>query len=332
MTITTRTHARAGLLGNPSDGYGGRTISIALSDFEARVSLSEADELVIDPGPGDRHVYGDLSRLLAGIAADGYPAGAAGLLAAAVKRFSDWCGDEGVALPERNFSLNCTTTIPRQVGLAGSSAIITSAMKALMQFYDVQIPIELLPTLILEAETLELGIEAGPQDRVIQVYGGCVYMDFEPALIETRGYGRYEPLDPALLPPLWLAWRRDHRKVSGQALGSLRARFEAGDGFVVGILNEIAALAREGRDILRKHDHGRLAELMDRNFDLRRRIMPIDEGDLRLIERARELGSAAKLTGSGGAILGLSPPSLPLSDLALNLGELGADVIEPRTG
>ena len=64
------------------------------------------------------------------------------------------------------------TNVPRQVGLAGSSAIITALWKALMVFYDVseeQIPLELQASLVLKVEQEELGIAAGLQDRVIQV-------------------------------------------------------------------------------------------------------------------------------------------------------------------
>lgn len=42
-------------------------------------------------------------------------------------------------------------------------------------------------------ETRELGINAGLQDRVIQAYGGLVYMDFSKENM-TRGHGQYEPL------------------------------------------------------------------------------------------------------------------------------------------
>lgn len=35
--ITSRVHARIGLLGNPSDGYNGKTISFALANFWAEV-------------------------------------------------------------------------------------------------------------------------------------------------------------------------------------------------------------------------------------------------------------------------------------------------------
>lgn len=45
------------------------------------------------------------------------------------------------------------------------------------------------PNLVLSAEE-ELGITAGLQDRVVQVYGGVVFMDFNRDHMQTWGYGR----------------------------------------------------------------------------------------------------------------------------------------------
>jgi glucuronokinase len=45
------------------------------------------------------------------------------------------------------------------------------------------------PNLVLSAEE-ELGITAGLQDRVVQVYGGVVYMDFDRDHMQAHGYGR----------------------------------------------------------------------------------------------------------------------------------------------
>jgi glucuronokinase len=54
------------------------------------------------------------------------------------------------------------------VGLAGSSAIIVATLRCLMEFYDVDIPPEVQPSLALSVERDELKIGAGLQDRVIQ--------------------------------------------------------------------------------------------------------------------------------------------------------------------
>ena len=42
---------------------------------------------------------------------------------------------------------------------------------------------------MLRAEE-ELGITAGLQDRVVQVYGGLVYMDFARESMQQLGHGR----------------------------------------------------------------------------------------------------------------------------------------------
>lgn len=64
-----------------------------------------------------------------------------------------------------------------QTGLSGSSAIVCAALSCLLDFYDLRhlIKVEVRPNLVLNAEK-ELGIVAGLQDRVAQVYGGLVYM------------------------------------------------------------------------------------------------------------------------------------------------------------
>lgn len=64
-----------------------------------------------------------------------------------------------------------------QTGLSGSSAIACAAFSCLLDFYNVRekIGVKIRPQLILNAEK-ELGIVAGLQDRVAQVYGGLVYM------------------------------------------------------------------------------------------------------------------------------------------------------------
>jgi glucuronokinase len=45
MLIKTHSYARAGLLGNPSDGYFGKTIAFTFSEFFAQVTMYETPEL-----------------------------------------------------------------------------------------------------------------------------------------------------------------------------------------------------------------------------------------------------------------------------------------------
>jgi glucuronokinase len=55
---------------------------------------------------------------------------------------------------------------------------------------------------------------------------------------------------------------------------------------------------------MQKNDFGRIHSLMNENFDLRRKVIPISSGNLEVVELARSTGASAKFTGSGGAIIG----------------------------
>ncbi len=328
MIIESRAYARAGLLGNPSDGYFGKTISITVKNFGAIVTLYETPELHIEESEAERSCFRNIYQLTESIRQNGYYGGRR-LIKAAIKKFSEYCDAESVRLPNRNFTIRYSTSIPRQVGLAGSSAIITSTMKALMSFYEVDIPQHLLSTLIWKVEKEELGILGGLQDRVIQVYEGCVYMDFEQNFLEKEGYGHYESLDPALLPKFYLAYKTDLSKVSGKVFNNLQERFEQKDPHTLKILGELADVARQGRDAILDRNHSLLNELIDHNFDLRCKILNISEPNLELVRVARSCGASAKFSGSGGAIIGMYHDNDTLNKLVVRLRDLNAKVIKP---
>ena len=187
MTIETNAFARAGFLGNPSDGYFGKIIAITVKDFQAKVLLQESYELMIQSHKDDIPVYKDMQELVRRVDLYGYYGGVR-LIQATIKKFFEYCQRHNIELDKKNFTIRYSSDIPRQLGLGGSSAIITAAIRALMEFYEVKIPLEILPTLILEAERDELGINAGFMDRVIQVYEGCVYMDLNRDIIEEEGH------------------------------------------------------------------------------------------------------------------------------------------------
>jgi len=71
-------------------------------------------------------------------------------------------------------------------------------------------------------------------------------------------------------------------------------------------MQAIARCAEAGREALRAGDEKRLGRLMNKNFDLRRRLFGeegLGQHNLALVEIARSAGLAAKLPGSGGAAL-----------------------------
>jgi len=321
-------YARAGLLGNPSDGYFGRTIAVSIKNFHARVELKENPELVIKTSEEDRLVYPHLSSLVEDINAYGYYGGVR-LIKAALKKFYEHSVKKKIDLGVQNFAVCYHSNIPRQLGLGGSSAIITAALRALMGFYGFDIPLKKLPSMILEAEREELGINAGFMDRVIQVYEGCVYMDLNKKIIESQGHGVYQKMDPRLLPSLYLAFNPNLGKVSGEVLNDIRMNYDKGDPFTIDTLNQIAEKAEKGKDAIEKKDYAFLRKLMDENFDLRSQIMRISQPNREMIDTARRCGASAKFAGSGGAIIGMYEKEEIFQNLKQELGEIRVKVIKP---
>lgn len=299
--------ARIGLLGNPSDGYGGRTLALAVDSFMATVELEpiEGNEIVVLPESVDLTRWTDPDDLVERIDRFGYGTGPQ-LLTAAIRTFIDVCDSVDRPRPG-GLRLRYRSSIPRQVGLAGSSAIVVAAMRCLAEFVDLEIPDEVLPSIALRVETEQLGITAGLQDRVVQTYGGLVSMDFGSMEVDGRfgvAHGDYEREDAEELPPLFVAYREMAAEPSGAYHATLRARFEAGDGLVRDTMRALAGLVVEGRAALRWGARDRFAELIGENMRLRRRLGPLPESQLDLVDAALALGVHSTFTGSGGAVVG----------------------------
>ena len=269
-------------MGNPSDGYGGRAIACAVRNFRVDVTC----------GP------------VGGVASAGRDRSPRRLLDASRRRFERYCRERAIPIRREHWDLDARSDIPFKVGLAGSSAIVTAAVRALMEFHEVAIPERELPGLILSVETDELGIQAGLMDRVAQVYGGVMYMDLAVERPETRGYADVRPLPPENLPPLFVAFRPDLAEGSEVVHSDLRRRFDAREPLVLDTMEELAMLADRARDLIEADRGGEIASLMHRNLELRDRVAPLSDGNRELAGCGRALGAGVKFAGSGGAVVG----------------------------
>jgi glucuronokinase len=303
MIIRTIAYPRAGLIGNPSDGYFGKTIAFAFRNYSAHIELWESPELELLPSRRDHSVFDSIVGLHEDVKKHGYYGGFR-LLKATVKAFYDYCGSRGIKLDNRNFTLRYRSDIPNRVGLAGSSALITACMRALMGFYNVVISRHSLANLVLSVENSELGIPAGLQDRVAQSYQGLVYMDFDRALMQARGYGRYENLDLALLPPVYVAFREDLSEGTEVYHNDLRTRWNRGEAEAVEAMKFWADLTTRFRAALQAGDRAEMHRLMDANFDKRASLYNVGDGNRDMVATARRTGASANFAGSGGAIVG----------------------------
>jgi len=291
-------YPRAAVIGNPSDGFFGKTIAFPFSNFHAEARLAESESIRI--GSSD---YANLEAFYQSYLQNGIDAENP-LISATLKRFYKHCQYQKAVLHDRGFCIQFDSDIPREVGLAGSSAIITAIIRTLLEYYDVTIPDRHLANLILEVETREMGISAGLQDRVVQAYESPVYMDFNESLMKVQGYGKYELLSPDLFQGFYIAYDTLGAEGSDVVHNNLRGRYDTGDVQVHQVMQNLSQLTDEFLDALKMGDQEKVAECMNRNFDLRQSICAISNRNLEMITLARSVGASAKFTGSGGAIIG----------------------------
>jgi glucuronokinase len=265
--------ARAALAGNPSDMYGGRTLAMVLRCFAASATarFAERDELG-PPGEGGEQ-----------------------LLAGALERFRRAFGvREPVAL-------GCTTSVPREVGLGGSSAIVIACTRALCALHRREFEPDELAAHALAVE-LDLGIAAGLQDRIVQAREALVAMNFG-----SEGRPLCEELDESLLPALVVAWHPEAAGPSGVAHAPLRERHSRGDPEVVNAIERLTTAAARAREALVDGDLKQFAECVDASYDERCRLMPVHTRVREMVDAVRNAGGSANSAGSGGAIVGTQP-------------------------
>jgi glucuronokinase len=328
MIIRTIAYPRAGLIGNPSDGYFGKTIAFAFRNFSAQIELWESPELELLPSRRDHSIFKGLESLHQDVKLHGYYGGFR-LLKAAAKAFYEHCQERGIALKKKNFTMRYKSDIPNRVGLAGSSALITACVRGLLSFYEVGISRHSLANLVLRVENNELGIPAGLQDRVAQSYQGVVFMDFDRRLMEERGYGNYESIDPAKLPPLFIAYREDLSEGTEVYHNDLRARWVRGDKDVLDAIKFWADLTVEFREAVEAGDVTAMHRAINANFDKRASLYDVGEGNRDMVMTARRIGASAKFAGSGGAIVGIYDDEAMFARIAEAFAPKGIRVIKP---
>ena len=94
MIITTKAFPRAAFVGNPSDGYHGKTIALAFKNFSAHVTLYHTPDIEIAPNTRDQSSF---KSLVMDVNRYGYYGGVR-LIKAAVKKFAEHCSNSGISL------------------------------------------------------------------------------------------------------------------------------------------------------------------------------------------------------------------------------------------
>jgi glucuronokinase len=330
MIIRKVAYPRAALIGNPSDGYHGKTIAFVFKNYAAKVELYETPELEILSGRRDDNRFNSLDALSEDITLYGYYGGVR-LMKAAAKKFNEYCKSNNIKLDDRNFTIRYNTNIPNRLGLAGSSAIITAAMKALFEFYNLHINPANLANLVLSTERDELGIPAGLQDRVAQAYNYPVFMNFDYNYMQKHQVGIYEKIEIPSQLKLYVAYRTDLAEGSEILHSRLREDYDNKVPSVLAAMEEWAFLTEQVKSALINKDFEVIPNLLNRNFDLRCEVCAgsISKKNRNMVEIARSVGASAKFTGSGGAIIGTYKDEEMFEKMKVLFKESKIDIIKP---
>jgi galactokinase/mevalonate kinase-like predicted kinase len=280
---------RAGIIGNPTDGYGGTVVSTSLAQ-RASARIAPAEEMVLTIcGESVRITDRDDLRLTGGYTD----------VAKAVLATFD------TALQGRPFHLEAATEIPMRAGLAGSTAMLVAILGALLRWMELPLNRWEMAEAARKIEFEVMKVTCGYQDQYMAVFGGLNCMDFrgkEPGC-ETPDpvFAMVEPLAAFIreLPILLANTGVEHH--SGSHHKPLRQRWIEGDRAVVEGYERLQALAREGKKALLRADWECLGEMMNEQHAIQRELGGSGEANERLIRAALDIGAwGAKLAGAGG--------------------------------
>ena len=101
------------------------------------------------------------------------------------------------------------------------------------------------------------------------------------------------------------------------------------DKAVVDAMRAWGELTDKALAAMKARDYAELARLTDENFDMRAKLYKLSDGNLRMVQAAREAGASAKFSGSGGAIVGVCPDDETFARLQASLSKLGVVTLRP---
>ncbi len=288
--ITASAPGRCGIVGNPSDMYGGSVLSCTVKErAECRIVVDTPALVVHNSGESATLTDSDDFKPL-GDKLD--------IVRAALQHFK-------IDPKTASLEIHLNTSIPMRAGLAGSTAMLAALVGAL----DVYLGLRFNPYAISEEmRKIEAGImhvTCGFQDQHMAVFGGLNFMNFAGKQKLTQEadepLATIEPL-AHLIPevPLLLA-HTGIQHHSGTVHSSPRERWLSGEPLVLRNYARIGELAASAKRALLNSDWARLGELMNENHRLAAELGGSGPANDRLIETALAAGAwGAKLAGAGG--------------------------------
>lgn len=294
MGLTCSAPGRAGIIGNPTDMYGGSVISCSLQE-RATVSLQESDRLILETD-GDQRILASPDEFeLQGDHFDIARAVLIGMNATDLKVHIAW-----------------KTDIPFQAGLSGSTSLLVATLSAISTYRGTRYSRYHMAELARMIEYRHLGVFCGYQDAYMCTFGGLNYMDFRGKEFHQEfGSDPLATIEPLMsyvpVVPLILV-NTEARKVSGKVHRPIRERWLEGDREVIEAYQEVETLARAGKRAVLNGQWDELGCMMNENHRISRAMGGSSPEDDQMIQLARDHGAlGAKLAGSGGTVIVLHP-------------------------
>jgi galactokinase/mevalonate kinase-like predicted kinase len=287
---------RCGIIGNPTDMYGGAVLSCSVP-LRAAVTLTPAPGLVLETN-------GEQCEIRS--ADDLRPRQDRFDIARAILDY--------LHLPRLECKVEYDSEIPLRSGLAGSTALTVTLLRALLEWLGVRIHLYQVAERARYIELNYLLVVCGYQDAYMTTFGGLNYMDFRGKQFYRRAeaelYATIESLAPYVPELPFILGYTGVQHSSHAVHKPLRERWLEGDQAVVQGYERLTELARMGKKALIEGDWPGLGRLMNENHSIQRDLGGSGESNEILIAAARDAGAlGAKLAGAGdgGTIIALWP-------------------------
>ncbi|MDY7079771.1 MAG: galactokinase family protein [Chloroflexota bacterium] len=306
---------RAGIVGNPTDMYGGSVLSCSVG-MRARVTITPAPHLVLETGGQECRIA---SRDDLRPRRDRFDVARAIL--------------DCLRLPVLACRVHYESEIPLRSGLSGSTALVVALLQALLAWQGEYPNLYQLAERARYIELNYLKVVCGYQDAYMCTFGGLNYMDFRGKQFyreaEAELFATIEPLAAYVAELPFVLGFTGVRHASGAVHKPIRERWLEGEMAVVAGYERITEIARMGKKALLMADWPLLGRLMNENHAVQRDLGGSGESNERLISAALEAGAlGAKLAGAGhgGTIIVLWPqPDSTRLEKALH--EAGASAV-----
>ena len=290
IEIESSAPGRCGIVGNPSDMYGGSVVSCTTQE-RAHCKLSKYS--------GGIHLLnGDDSRVLSTKEERVFKGDKLDIAVAALLYFE-------IDPASAEFQLELRTDIPMRAGLAGSTAMLATLVGVFDALLQLKFSLYHFAETTRKIEARVMGITCGFQDQHMAIFGGLNFMSFAgKESLEQRDeepLGVIEPLASfAEHPPLLLAHTGVQHN-SSAVHSSPRQRWLAGDIQVRRNYARIAELSILAKRAVVEQNWREIGGLMNENHALVAELGGSGPDNERLIQAALQAGAwGAKLAGAGG--------------------------------